>query len=198
MYLLSNIEQEVFDPVTNVWSSWPQPSVRYYYNNCIVPWKDSLYPLEPEIQRRWSRSTTFRRDRGLWWSHLHPLKPTVLDVLSCPTERSSSSDRSGPFPRGCPPFTMPNVTSGDQFCIQRLDETTLLLLSSVKESLPLEDRVVLRQSRSTTWQLMLGLFLTYEPLYRESSIRWFLFQQNYLIIYLEDARAFIKASSCSL
>ena len=45
MYLLSNIEQEVFDPVTNVWSSWPQPSVRYYYNNCIVPWKDSLYLL---------------------------------------------------------------------------------------------------------------------------------------------------------
>ena len=37
--------EEVFDPATNVWSSWPKPSTYHGIYSCLLAWKDSLVLL---------------------------------------------------------------------------------------------------------------------------------------------------------
>ena len=64
LYITDDFNPEVFDPATNVWSSWPAPPNRSADGPCLVAWKDSFFMIGGYANRRNFKS--FNHTTNAW------------------------------------------------------------------------------------------------------------------------------------
>ena len=71
---------EIFDPITNEWSTWPKPNSLHYWHSCLLAWQDSLILLGGQNS---SRTVEMYQISSQTWKSLNFDAPMEIYTSGC-------------------------------------------------------------------------------------------------------------------